>query len=294
MVELNGIKLKNRFLVSAGALGYGMGWPWERPLIKMGLIKPGIFGGIATKTLTLEPRIGHYIDPFKFERRPLVSHLYHIFSGERKNVLMKIPGGWLNNMGWWNVGIDYFIKEIYPNLKGISIIPNIGGFSIEEYLALIQKLNPLDVTAVELDISCPNIKGENGLERKDFPWLFREARRVSRHPLILKIGASESDINLAQTAAALGFDAISAINAVPVFGGGYSGLGIKYIALKAVADLRKAVKIPIIGGGGIGSWKDCQEFFCVGADAVSFGSVHFPAPWKPTQIVSNLEPGSQL
>lgn len=288
MVELNGIKLKNRFLVSAGALEYGRGWPWERPLIRLGLIRPEIFGGIVTKTLAIKSRIGHYIDPFEFEKRSLMSHLCHIFSGERKKVLMKIPGGWLNNMGWWGIGIDYWTEKIYPRLKDISIIPNIGGFSVEEYLVLINKINSLSVTAVEIDISCPNIKGEQKIDRNDFPLLLFEAKKLSRHPLILKIGSSESDIQLlSRTAQALGINAISGINAVPILGGAYSGPGIKYIALKAISDLRKAVKIPIIGGGGISSWKDCQEFFCVGADAVSFGSIHLLKPWRPTQIVKH-------
>lgn len=293
MVDLNGIELKNRFLVAAGALEYGRGWLWERPLIKLGLIDPTIFGAIVTKTLTLEPSAGNYIDPFEFEKRSLLSHFCHI--SERKRVLKKIPGGWMNNMGWWNVGINYWIWKIYPKLKDVSIIPSIGGNSYKEYLRLIRRLNALDITAIELNISCPNIEKNYEL-RRDLPFLFRQAKRISWHPLILKIGASEDDITIAQTAGALGINAISAINAVPgilvtkegIFKGGQSGGRIRETALATISKLKEALQItktPIIGGGGIYSWKDCQDFFEAGADAVSFGSVHFLQPWKPTLIV---------
>lgn len=80
MVDLNGIKLKNRFLASAGALGYGLGWPWERSLIKLGLVDPAIYGAIVTKTLTNVPRIGNYIEPLEFEKRSQMSHFCHILS----------------------------------------------------------------------------------------------------------------------------------------------------------------------------------------------------------------------
>src|SRR3989338_8916984 len=214
MLNLNGIKVKNRIWLAAGAAGYGKGWPWERPLIKLCLVDLTAFGGVITKTLTLEPRAGNYMDPFEFERRSLMSHLCRISSQERKNVLRKIPGGWINNLGWWNVGIDYWIENIYPDLTDIAIIPNIGGFIMGEYLKLIEKLNPLNIIAIEVNISCPNIKPDYDPQR-DLPELFRMAKTISRHPLILKIGPSEQDLRLAQTAAASGFNAISAINTVP-------------------------------------------------------------------------------
>ncbi|MBI2626273.1 MAG: nitronate monooxygenase, partial [Candidatus Nealsonbacteria bacterium] len=282
MINLNGIKAKNRIWLAAGAAGYGNGWPWEKPFIKLGLIDFSAFGAVATRTLTPEPRRGNYTDPFEFERMSLMSHLCRILSKDRKRVLRKIPGGWLNNMGWWNVGIDYWIENIYPSLGEVAIIPNIGGFSIEEYLKLIEKLNPLNVTAVEINISCPNVE-INYDPPRDLPRLFSEAKRISRHPLILKIGSSEKDIGFAQTAAACGFNAISLINSVPgvivtkegIFTGGQSGPRIKETALNAVLKLKEALEItkkPIIAGGGIASWKDCQNFFEVGADAVTLGS----------------------
>lgn len=285
-VDLNGIKLKNRFLVAAGALAYGRGWPWERPWIKLGLINPSIFGAVITKTLTLEPSAGNYIDPFEFEKRSLPSHLCHIFSSERKNVLRKVSGGWINNMGWWNVGIDYWIKEIYPKLQDIKIIPNIGGFVIDDYLELIRKLNPLDIVAIELNISCPNRESILIKNPAELLKLFTFCRAASNHPLIVKVGVNCDYLRVAGIAEYCGINAISAINAVPVFGGGYSGKGIKYIALKVVSDIKEKTNLPVIGGGGIGSWGDCREFFNkAAADAVSFGSIHFSQPWKPTLIV---------
>lgn len=299
MIDLNGIRVKNRIWLTAGVAGYGNGWPWEKPFIKLGLIDFSAFGAVITKTLTLEPKQGNYIDPFEFEKMSLMSHLCRIFSKDRKRVLRKIPSGWLNNFGWWNVGIDYWTENIYPSLGNVSIIPNIGGFSIEEYLKLIEKLNPLNITAVEINISCPNVE-INYDPQKDLPYLFRAAKTISQHPLILKIGSSERDIGFAQTAAALGFNAISLINTVPgaivtkegVFRGGQSGRRIKEIALTAVLKLKEALditKTPIIGGGGIASWKDCQDFFEVGADAIALGSgflslIRFWLSWEPTRI----------
>lgn len=285
MIDLNGIKLKNRFLVSAGALGYGHGWPWQKPLIRFGLVNPSIFGAIVARTLTLELRVGSYIDPLEFEKRSLASHLCHIFSSERKMVLRKVSGGWINNMGWWNVGIDYWMKEIYPKLKNVTIIPNIGGFIVDHYVELIQKLNPLKIAAVELNISCPNVTHSLSRNHEELIRLFSFCREASSHPLIVKLGINFDYLRIATIAEYCGLNAISAINAVPVLGGGFSGSGIKHIALKVVADIKNEVKIPVIGGGGIGSWKDCQDFFQAGADAVSFGSVHILQPWRPTLIV---------
>lgn len=297
MVDLNEIRLKNRFLVSAGAMGYGQGWPWERPLTKIKI--PGYgkiidleaFGAIIIRTLTLESRHGNYIDPFEFETRSLMSHLCHISMSRlpyrdsmTRKILQKVPGGWVNNLGWWNCGIDYWIEEIYSVIWDISLIPNIGGFNIEDYIELIEKINPLDVVAIELNISCPNIESFWLKDPLELSRLFKACKKVSAHPLIIKLGIDCDYVQIAQNAEKSEINAISAINTVPVLGGGYSGKGIKTAALRVISELKKEISLPIIGGGGIYSWGDCQEFFNAGAAAVSFGSVHFFQPWRPTWI----------
>lgn len=279
MIDLNGIKVKNRIWLAAGAAGYGEGWPHERPLIKLGLIDFTVFGAVITKTMTLEPRRGNYIDPFEFWERPLLWHYCHIFSKERKRVLKKTPGGWINNLSWWNAGIDHWIDKVYPKLGEVSIIPNIGGFVAEHFTASIQKLNPLEITAIEINVSCPNVEHPLTKNPSELVGIFTFCKESSRHPLIVKLGIDSDYLRIAEIAEYCGFSAISAINSVPALGGGYSGPAIKPIALKAVQELKKTVKIPVIGGGGIASQKDCREFFEAGADAVTLGS-GFMSPWK--------------
>ncbi len=144
MIYLNGIKLKNRFLVSSGALGYGLGWPWEKPLIKLGIIDPTCFGAVVTKTLTLESEIGNFIDPFAPWPKMILN---------APKVLQKVKNGWLNNLRLWNVGIDYFIKKIFPQIKNVNLIISINGKTIEDFLKLIEKINPLEIAAIELNVS---------------------------------------------------------------------------------------------------------------------------------------------
>ncbi|MBI2041431.1 MAG: nitronate monooxygenase [Candidatus Nealsonbacteria bacterium] len=289
MLDLNGIKVKNRIWLAAGAGGYGEGWPHQKPFIKLGLIDFSAFGAIITRTLTPESRQGNYIDPFEFENATLVSHLCRIFSEERKRVLRKVLGGWINNVGWWNVGINYWIEKIYPWLHDVAIIPNIGGFTIYHYVDSIRKLNHLDIVGIEINISCPNIEHPLSKDPAELMKLFTFCRESSDYPFIVKLGIDSDYVQIARLAEYCGFNAVSAINAIPALGGGYSGSAIKPIALKVVADLKKAVKIPVIGGGGIASLKDCQEFFEVGADAVALGSGFLLKPWEPTRIAKKYE-----
>lgn len=292
MINLNGIKLKNRLVAASGALGYGLGRPWEGPLIRLDIVNPSALGAVTTRTLTPRPEQGNYIDPLEFEKKTPMSHLCHIlmsqFPGrdsDEKKVLQKIPGGWRNNLAWWNAGIDYWINCIYPQLKGITIIANIGGFTIEDYLLLIEKLNPLDIAAIEENISCPNVKRPLENDHRAQKELFALSRKTSKHPLIIKLGVCSDYLYTARLAEECGYNAISAINTVPIVGGGYSGPGIKPIALRAVIELKKMTNLPIIGGGGVSSWKDCREFLAAGADAVSCGSVFFFQPYKPNLML---------
>ncbi len=300
MINLNGIKLKNRFLVSSGALGYGLGWPWEKPLIKLGIIDPTCFGGVSTKTLTLESEIRNFIDPFAPWPKMILN---------APKVLQKVKNGWLNNLGLWNVGIDYFIEKIFPEIKNVNLIVSINGETIEAFLKLIEKLNPLEIAAIELNVSCPNAPTWFEVSMWDFSKLLHEARDLSKHPLIVKLGLSANFQKMAFIAGCKWaplynpknlpptslIDAIHITNSIAaakiigekMFSGGHSGPAIKPFALWAVHTLTQNpdIAVPIIGGGGITSWKDCQEFFLAGAKAVSFGSVFLEKPGEPTKIV---------
>ena len=299
MINLNEIKAKNEFFVSSGALGYGI--PWR---IKGILVNPSAFGGVVTRTLTPEKRWGNLtVDPVKpdgFKETLLWG--YKLFR-ERPNVLRKIPIGWINALGWWNVGIDYYINEIYPKVKEGNKIVSIGGFSIEEYLEMIEKLNNLEVLAVELNVSCPNVEINWEGDLVLFEKLMEACRNTGEHPLIVKLSVKGNYLQRAVIAEETGINAIHAINTVkglalnPKTGepllkaryGGMSGTTIKPIALRVVSEIKEATRLPIIGGGGIYSRKDCQQFFHVGASAVSFGSIFFFQPWKPARIVRRYQ-----
>ena len=289
MINLNGIEVENPLVVSSGAWGYGLP-SLTRPF------DPTKFGAIVTRTLTIGERWGNLgISPVKPDR--FFEQLLWGFEilKKRKDVLRKIPSGWINYMGWWNIGIDRYINDVYPKTKEVPIIVSIGGFSIEEYLEMIRKLNELKILAVELGVSCPNVKIDWEKDVLLFGKLMEQCREESKHPLIVKLSVKGDFLARAHIAEALGINAISAINTIKglivnpktgeFFYGGISGKRIKEIALLVVSEIRKVVDLPIIGGGGIYSWKDCKQFFWAGADAVSFGSVFFFQPWKPTQIV---------
>lgn len=294
MIDINGIKVKNRFFVSSGALAFGNKYLWARPLID-----PTIFGGVVTRTLTLKERQGHFIEPVK--PKEILGQILWGFQilKERPMVLQKIPGGWINAFGWWNIGIDRYINEVYLKTQKVPKIVSIGGFLVEEYLEMIRQLNDLDILAIELNVSCPNV--EIAWEGNIFLFeaLIKQCREESKHPLIVKISAEGDYLTRVHIAEDVGINAIHAINTIkglilnPKTGkpllkakyGGVSGKPIKPFALRVVSEIKQQeVDLPIIGGGGIYNWRDCQQFFWAGADVVSFGSIFFFQPWKATWI----------
>lgn len=202
--------------------------------------------------------------------------------------------------------MDYFVEQIYPlprnypigagqETKNINIIASIGGWTIKHYTKLIQRLNELELAVIELNISCPNVANPWAINPNELIKLFSFCRAGSRHPLIVKIGPEGDFRTTARYAQYCEINAISAINTQPaakinskneVFLGGLSGKSLKPVALRVIIELRRAgITLPIIGGGGIYSWRDCQEFFAAGADAISFGSVFLEKPLRPTFIV---------
>ncbi|MEI6596851.1 MAG: hypothetical protein WCL13_01390, partial [bacterium] len=184
MIDINGIKVKNPFFIASGPIKYGRGYKiYENPISFMlyGLdyIKPELFGGAITKTLTLAPRRGHYrwYAPWQ--------------------VLKKLDDGWANRFGWNNCGIDYFIRHEYPKVKNRldNLIPSIGATKQpEEILEIIKKLNLIKVLAIELNISCPHVDITFRNDRKKLRELFIEAVKLSHYPLLVKIGPEDDAI----------------------------------------------------------------------------------------------------
>ena len=281
-----------RFVVASGAWNYS-----ERSLTRP--FNPAMFefDAITNRTLTLgKERLGNLgISPIKpngfFEQILWNAQILK----NRKKVLQKIHGGWINRMSWWNIGFDEWRDKTYPKTKEAPKIISIGGFSIEEYLEMIRQLNDLEIIAIELNVSCPNVKIDWEGNLSLFADLMKRCRTESKHSLIVKLSIEKDYLQRAKIAEDIGIDAISAINTVKglminpktgeYFYGGISGKRIKEIGLRAVAEIRKIVDIPIFGGGGIYDWKDCQEYFWAGADAVSFGSIFFFQFWKAPLIV---------
>lgn len=260
-----GIEMKNPVMVASGTFGYG-----EEANKLMDLNK---LGAIITKTITLKPR-----------------------DGNPPPRVVETASGMLNSIGLQNKGIDDFIDDRLPFLAkfDIPVIANIAGESADEYAQLVKRLNNHpQVKGIELNISCPNVK-HGGMYFCFDPKLTEEVvkacRKQTKLPLIAKLSPNVTDIALiAKAAENAGADAVSLINTVlgmsidieqrtsrlGTMTGGLSGPAIKPIALRMVWQARQAIKIPIIGIGGIMDGNDAIEFFLAGADAIQVGTANF-------------------
>lgn len=285
-IDLHGIRLRNRLLTSASLLGYGAS---RRRLILYGLspiaqwVPLERFGAVTTRTLSVEPRDGHFSlrEDWRLTEFPQMLRLYG-------RALRPADAGWINAFGWCNIGIEAYFDEYFPRTSHLNRIVSIGGFSADELGLLVETVNrraPVgSIAAVEFNVSCANVNF-------DFETILEEALAravpMSRHPVILKLAADEDYIAQARLAERHGAAALTAINAIkalrldPVTGepwmknrfGSLSGRAIKPIALRVVAELRDAgVRLPIVATGGIRDFDDCREYFWAGADAVSLGS----------------------
>ncbi|HYH91745.1 MAG TPA: hypothetical protein VD763_01200 [Candidatus Saccharimonadales bacterium] len=285
-IDLNGIRLRNRLLTSASLLGYGAS---KRKLILYGLspiaqwVPLERFGAVTTRTLTVEPREGHFSlrEDWSLTEFPKMLQLYG-------KALRRVDAGWMNAFGWCNIGIDAYFDEYFPRTADQNRIVSLGGFSADEFERLVETTNerakPGEIAAVEFNVSCHNV---------NFPFetildeVLSRAVPKSRHPVILKLSPDEDYVGQAQMGARHGVAALTAINAVkglrldPETGepfmknryGSISGRAIKPIGLRVVAELRDAgIQLPIIATAGIRDYDDCREFFWAGADAVSLGS----------------------
>lgn len=292
-VRLGDIVLRNRLVTSSSLLGYGVD---NGGLVPYGMspvsrfVPLADFGAVTTRTLTVAPREGHFTTKDDWAPRELPGLLRRYGT-----VLRGTDAGFLNAFGWCNVGIDAYLRDYYPRTRDQWTIISLGGFSAEEFVTLVDRVNAAvpagDIAAVELNVSCHNVNF-------DFSTILQavldEAVPRSHHPVILKLSPDHDYLRHAEQAARAGVAGLTAINTVkalrldPRTGrpwlanryGGLSGRAIKPIGLRVVAELRDAgVTLPIIATGGIRTADDCREYFWAGADAVSLGSATWLASY---------------
>lgn len=277
-VNINGLEFKNPVIAASGTFGFGSEYN--------DFYNVGILGGISSKGLTINPKEGN--------------------DGCR---IFETSSGMMNSIGLTNPGIDKFIECELPKMEafGTNIIANVGGGSFEDYAAAIEKLNYTSIDMIELNISCPNVKcggmayGIKGGIAYDF---VKEIRPLCKKPLMVKLSPNaENIVEMAQKCEAAGADSISLINTLkgmaidikkrkPVFNNVYAGLSgpaIKPVALRMVHEVSKAVKIPVIGLGGICNATDVIEFMMAGARACQIGTVNFINPLAGKEIIEGLK-----
>lgn len=278
-IQIGGITLKNPVMTASGTYGYGLEYSDFIDLSKL--------GGIVVKGTTLNPRQGN-----PYPR------------------MAETPSGMLNAVGLQNKGVEYFCSEIYPSIKDIDthMIVNVSGSTVEDYMATAEHIAELDkIPAIELNISCPNVKEGGmafGVTCAGAAEVVRAVRKVYPKTLIVKLSPNVTDITeIARAVEAEGADSISMINTLlgmaidvksrkPILStvtGGLSGPAVKPVALRMVWQTAKVVSIPIIGMGGISSCEDAIEFLLAGASAVQVGTYNFVDPTITTKIASGIE-----
>lgn len=282
-VTLGPLTLKNPVVTSSGTYGFGEEYA--------AYCDPALLGAITVKGITPLPRLGNPVPR-----------------------LAETPAGLLNSVGLENPGLDEFITSYIPKLAALdtAVIVNISGFSIEDYAQMAAALQrktfgALQTVALEVNISCPNIK-HGGMAFGTNPQSAEEVISVVRKntdlPLIAKLSPNVTDITeMARAVESGGADIISLINTLlgmsinihtqrPVLAntmGGLSGPAVRPVAVRMVYQVYKAVKLPLIGMGGIATWEDAVEFMLAGASAVSIGTANFINPYAPVEIIDGIE-----
>jgi dihydroorotate dehydrogenase (NAD+) catalytic subunit len=278
-INIGGLDFKNPVMTASGTFGYG---PEFEDFIDIGKL-----GGIIVKGTTLERREGN-----PYPR------------------MAETPSGMLNAVGLQNKGIDYFIEKIYPEIKkyDTNIIVNVSGSKLEDYIQVVEKLNELDkIPAIELNISCPNVKLGGmafGTSCDSAAEVTREIRKAYKKVLIVKLSPNVTNISeIAKAVEATGADSVSLINTLlgmainaethkPLLStitGGLSGPCVKPVALRMVWQVYNAVKIPVIGLGGIMNAIDAIEFILAGATAIQVGTANFIDPQISVKIASGID-----
>jgi dihydroorotate dehydrogenase (NAD+) catalytic subunit len=223
--------------------------------------------------------------------------------------MAETASGMLNAVGLQNKGVDYFIEHIYPRIRKYqtNLIANINGSTVEDYIIVAEKVNELeDIAAVELNISCPNVKEGGmafGISCPSAEAVTREVRNVCKKHLMVKLSPNVTDITeIAKAVEGQGADSVSLVNTflgmaidankrkplLSTITGGLSGPAIKPIALRMVWQVHKAVKIPVVGMGGIMNATDAIEFMLAGASALQVGTAIFKDPFIPVRIVEGI------
>jgi dihydroorotate dehydrogenase (NAD+) catalytic subunit len=277
-VNIGNLKLSNPVMTASGTFGYGKEFEDFVDLEKI--------GGIIVKGTTLHRREGN-----PYPR------------------MAETPMGMLNAVGLQNKGVDYFISEIYPQIKDIrtNMIVNVSGSAIEDYVQTAEKINELEnIPAIELNISCPNVKQGGmafGVTAKGAAEVVKAVREVYKKTLIVKLSPNVTDITeIARAVEGSGADSVSLINTLlgmaidaekrrPILStitGGMSGAAVKPIALRMVWQVSKAVNIPVIGLGGIMNWKDAVEFLLAGASAIQIGTANFIDPAVTVKVADGI------
>ena len=275
--ELCGINLPTPIFAASGTFGFGEEFENFVDLKKL--------GGVMVKCITLKPRRGN--------------------DGVR---ITETPSGMLNAIGLENPGVEKFLAEILPRIKNkMNIIVNVSGSSVEDYGKLAKLLDVDGVAAIELNISCPNVKDGGiifGTDERQAASVTSAAKKSTSKPVIVKLSPNVTDITkIARACENSGADCLSLINTLmgmeinihtwrPTLGnitGGLSGGAIKPVALRMVWQVANAVKIPIIGMGGLRSASDAAEFFLAGASAVAIGTANFAEPSITMKIADDLE-----
>ena len=277
-INLNGLELKNPVLTASGTFGYGLEFQDFIQLDKL--------GGFIVKGTTLKHREGN-----PYPR------------------MAETPSGMLNAVGLQNKVIDYFIEHIYPEIKDIetNILVNVSGSTITDYAETAEKINALDhIPAIELNISCPNVKEGGmafGTSCTSAAEVVKAVRRVYKKHLMVKLSPNVTNIQeIALAVESEGADSVSLINTLlgmaidakkrkPVLStitGGLSGACVKPIALRMVWQVAKAVKIPVVGLGGIMCATDAIEFLLAGASAVQIGTANFIDPAITVKVIEGI------
>lgn len=278
-LSLAGVELRNPLLSASGTFGHGLEMQHFAP--------PRLVGGLVSKTVTLRPRPGN--------PHPRIA---------------ETEAGLLNSIGLENRGIEAYLRDVVPQVASADtlIVTNIGGECVEDFVALAERLDGESaIDALEINLSCPNVQGGKlpfSTDPRMAAAVVAAVRRATRKPLFAKLSPNVSDIGeIARAAEAAGADALTAVNTVlgmsvdwrtgkpglATVQGGYSGIGIKPIALRCAWVCARAVAIPVIGCGGIASASDVLEFLVVGCRAVQVGTTSFGDPSLLARLPAELD-----
>lgn len=277
-VKIAGVEFKNPVMTASGTFGSGIEYGEFVDLNKL--------GAVVTKGVALTP-----------------------WPGNPTPRVCETASGMMNAIGLQNPGIDTFIERDLEFLKkyDTKVIVNVCGKSVEEYVGVVERLADTDVDMLEINVSCPNVKEGAIAFGQNADMLYSVTKEIKAHakqPIIMKLSPNVTDITeMAKAAEAAGTDALSLINTITAMKidiykrkfalanktGGLSGPAIKPVAIRMVYQVANAVKVPIIGMGGIANYEDAIEFMMAGATAVSVGAMNFNNPYTTEEVVKGME-----